>query len=390
MRLRVQKWIDHNFGLFIFFWIRPVSLLLGKLLRRDHDLTIRKHIVVMKLLGGGSLFVALPTLKAIRDRYPDQRITLVCTPMVRPFAELTGVFDDFAVIRTDSAPLLLVSAFRSLYRCFKADCLINFEIHSKMAGLFSLLTCSRNRIGFYMQWNAWKHGVTTHALFYNEIAPIHIAYEQVIHYLDANKPSDTEITAHLGEANGFRLGPLRRTPRAEIALGAFSSGLCPEREFLPDEWLQILQPKFRPGDTRIHLLGGPGDRAKADVLMSQLQAAGYQVSDHCGQLSLRDSVQVILDCDEFLTIDSGLNHVVRRLGVKITSYWGPTDPLHLLAPIEGLDEDVHAVSLFCSPCVHIIDSSPCQGNNLCLKSHLEQPVQTVNERGWLVHKAFRR
>lgn len=48
------KWIDHNLGLFIFFWICPVSLLLGKILGRDHNLTIEKHIVVIKMLGGGS------------------------------------------------------------------------------------------------------------------------------------------------------------------------------------------------------------------------------------------------------------------------------------------------------------------------------------------------
>ena len=387
MRLRVQKWIDHRLGLFLFFWIRPVSLLLGKLLKRRHDLRIDRHIVVMKLLGGGSLFVALPTLLAIRRRYPDKRITLVCTPGVRVYGEMCGVFDDYAVIRTDSFWRILTSGLGSLRKCFRADCHINFEIHSKMAGLFSLFTCARNRIGFYMQWNAWKHGVTTHALFYNEITPIYVAYEQIVALLDAEKPGDDELEAHLRGVHGFEPAPA--AVPTELAIAAFSSELCPEREFSAEEWGRLLAATYGSERPKLHVLGGPGDLAKSEELCSVLRDAGYDVEEHTGKLKLRDSVAVILRCGELLTIDSGLNHIARRLRVRIRSYWGPTHPRRLLAPIEGLEEHVHAADAFCSPCVHIIDRPPCLGDNVCMQSHLGGSLEPCNRKGWLVHKSFR-
>ncbi|PIE21848.1 MAG: hypothetical protein CSA62_15355 [Planctomycetota bacterium] len=392
MRLRVQKWIDHRLGLFLFFWIRPVSLLLGKLLKRNHQLRVDRHIVVMKLLGGGSLFVALPTLLAIRRRYPDKRITLVCTPGVLVYGELTGVFDDYAVIRTSSLWRILSSGISSLTKCFRADCHINFEIHSKMAGLFSLFTCARNRIGFYMQWNAWKHGVTTHALFYNEITPIYVAYEQVIRLLDGVKPSDDEIEEHLRQVHGFEsAGESRRKagqlPR-ELAIAAFSSELCPEREFSPEEWERLLASSFPEESPKLHVLGGPSDGPKSARLCHRLRQAGYEVEEHTGQLSLRDSVQVLLGCEELLTIDSGLNHIARRLRMRIRSYWGPTHPRRLLAPIAGLEELVYAADVFCSPCVHIIDQPPCLGDNVCMQSQLGRSLEETNRSGWLVHKSY--
>jgi ADP-heptose:LPS heptosyltransferase len=392
MRLRLQKAIDHRLGLFLFFWIRPISLLLGKIMRRDHSLEVREQIVVMKLLGGGSLFVALPTLKAIRDRYPDKRITLVCTPGVRAYGELTGVFDDFAVIDTRSMWSTIWSGLGSLRKSFRADIHINFEIHSKMAGLFSLFTCARNRIGFYMQWNAWKHGVTTHALFYNEITPIYVAYEQIIALLGATKPSDREIEDHLLSANAWAGRVAMNEDGCEprnVAIAAFSSELCPEREFSPGEWRRLLGQLFASKKPTLHLLGGPADKSKSTELACTLREADFEVVEHTGQLSLRDSVAKMLVCDELLTIDSGLNHIARRLRLPIRSYWGPTHPRRLLAPVLGLREEICAADVFCSPCVHIIDRPPCMGDNVCMKSHVGAALKRVNDRGWLVHLSFR-
>lgn len=389
MKLRRLKQIDHFLGSPLIFVLRIPSLLLGLFLKRDHQLSVEKHLVVLKLLGGGSLLIALPALQALRRRFPHQRFTLICTPQVVPFAELTGVFDDYAVIRTGGIRALLTTAWTALRTAFCADCLLNYEIHSKLAAVFSLLTCARNRLGFYMSWNRWQFGLTTHWFFYNEAGPIYLAYNQMAAALGA------EVSDMLTVSDGFissnRLQPValqEKKDRFTFALAPFCSELCKEREFKPSEWAQVFSRLVHEPNAAFYILGVESEREKAEEIGRCLQAAlpDCIVRNRCGELSLLQSTVVLMSVDHVVTIDSGLNHIARLLRSRITSFWGPSDPKRRLAPFpeKSLNETVRYQQVFCSPCVHVIDEPPCKGRNICMQRHLSDVAAPEMRRGWCI------
>jgi len=88
MTLRQKRILDFYLGGFLILLLRPIVALVGRVLRRDHTLGVKGAICVQKLLGGGSLVVAYPALLGLRRRWPDARLSLVCTPAVAPFADL--------------------------------------------------------------------------------------------------------------------------------------------------------------------------------------------------------------------------------------------------------------------------------------------------------------
>src|ERR1043165_2673731 len=98
MHLRTLRHLDNYVGRLLIAALRPATMLLGAILRRDHELEAGKEVVWVKMLGGGSLLLAMPMLLGFRRAHPNTRMVLITTPSVKPFAELAGLFDEYRVI----------------------------------------------------------------------------------------------------------------------------------------------------------------------------------------------------------------------------------------------------------------------------------------------------
>src|SRR6185369_5358063 len=120
VNLRVKLLADYYVGGTLQAILKPATVLLSKVLRRDHDLARCSSLTFIKMMGGGSLVIAYPALLATKHSPQVKQLRLVTTSAVKPFAEILGVFDEIIVIRDDSAVTLLgdsLTALRKLFRC---------------------------------------------------------------------------------------------------------------------------------------------------------------------------------------------------------------------------------------------------------------------------------
>src|SRR6478736_4730824 len=160
MHLRTQKLIDNYVGGAAIAVLRPATMLLGTLLRRDHELTVGDEVVWVKMLGGGSLVLAT-------------------TPAVKPFAELLGVFDEYRVIDARSGFGLLWTSLVTLLRTFRADCIVDLEVHSRLTTVFTTLTMARNRVAFWLDHIFWRRGLASHLVFFNRASGSFHFYDRI-------------------------------------------------------------------------------------------------------------------------------------------------------------------------------------------------------------------
>lgn len=389
MRVSRLKRIDHVYGSILVALLRPLSLVLGKALKRKHDLQVANQLVVLKMLGGGSLLLALPALLGLRERFPKVRFSLVCTSQVKPFAELMGIFDEIIIIELSTTVKLIRTSLLAIKRCFVADCFINLEIHSKLAGCFSLLSAARNRFGLYLSWNRWQFGFTTHWIFYNESSSIAVAYNQIAETLGATVPNMAQVSERF--RNSICADISHSTDNKFVALAPFCSELCREREFSAEEWITVLSDRQKfPENTVFRIYGGGVDAVRAELMSLLLNSKLPQMKfvNRAGKLPLMEAVKEIALASEMITIDSGLNHVARLLRLKVTSYWGPSDPSRRLLPFPDqlLNETVHYRRINCSPCVHAIDPAPCCGNNICMKQFVTEIDSKTLNKGWVLRR----
>ena len=388
MKLKTRLLIDYYTGGLAHFALKPLVIALGWLLRRDHRLDNTADVVIVKLLGGGSLIIAYPALLAIKRLPNIKSLRLVASPTTKPFAELLGIFDEIIVIREAGLAVLLFDSAKALFRLWRCDTMVDLEIHSRLSTVFCLLTAARNRIGFYTQESFWRRGISTHLLFCQVNEGIYYFYDQVAQLLGAEVPSWSGCRSYLraslglGEQIPQPLGSPRR-----IAIAPCCSELCPERMLKPEEWPIVVARCFADSKppAEIHLLGARSDHARVEAVMHVLEPLwpDARIVNHAGELQLLDSVRLLGELDELLAIDSSILHVARLLGIRTLSFWGPTAPLTQLRAVDASRDQVHYAGLPCSPCVHVSSQTPCRGNNLCIRFAVSPQYPANRNPPWL-------
>jgi ADP-heptose:LPS heptosyltransferase len=369
MTIDDKQTLDRWLGAWLLVTLRPLARLLGKILRRDHRITATGELVFIKLLGGGSLLIALPALLAVRKRFPGRPLSLVCGKAVAPFAELLGVFDRIDVIQDDRGPIgLLASAGRVLAGLVirRVDTVVDFEVYSQLSTVFSLLTCARNRIGFYVDSAYWRRNALTHLVFFNRSRGVFHFYAATASLLGASAPTREEIRSHLLS----RIGGARELPPA-LAVGAGCSEFASVRHLPLPEWREFAAKRAPElAGLRWIFLGAPGDRELSEEIAAEVGAVlgpGFSYENRCGELALGESLAVLAGSKRFVGIDSALIHAARALAIPSSSFFGPTDPVTLLEPIPGYEERVHYRPPICSPCLHVAQTPPCKGDNVCMR-----------------------
>jgi len=390
MNLRLQLMIDYYAGGMLHVLLKPLVLLMGKLLRRNHDLKRCSTVTIVKMLGGGSLVIAYPALLAIKNAPHVKKLQLLTTPAVQPFAATLAIFDSIILVRTDSPVRLVLDSVRAIRLLFLCDAIVDLEVHSRLTTVFSVISCARNRIGFYTRNSFWRRQLATHLLFCNLTAGIYHYYDQIAALFGGKLPHAAECRERFRAAIGAPALPEPSSvPR--IALSPCCSDLSKERMLRPEEWVVALRRRLsRDGEaplaTEIHLFGAPRDRASLDELGNLLRRELPRITpvNHAGQTSLLESVRQMARLDELLCIDSALLHFGRLLGMPTTSFWGPTDPQTLLRPWPGIREEIHYQKLPCSPCVHLADDAPCRGNNICMRLAVDPDRAEDRNPAWVV------
>jgi ADP-heptose:LPS heptosyltransferase len=376
MTVDAKQRLDRILGAWLLIVLRPLAQAAGKLMRRDHTRTPRGEIVLIKLLGGGSLLIALPALLGLCRRFPDLPLTIVCGSGVAPFAKLLGIFDRIEQVEDDKGITRLVaSTARVLFALVRrrVDTVVDLEVYSQLTTVFSLLTLARNRIGFYLESTYWRRNVLTHLVFLNRTRGVYHFYAAAARLLGANPATRSEVRAQLLERIGGA-GP----PGEYLAIGAGCSEFGSVRLLPPAEWRAFASA--RRGELerlRWVFLGAAGDRKASEAVadaLRELFGGGFSCENRCGELTLAESLAVLAGAKRFLGIDSALVHAARALGVRSTTFFGPTDPMTRLEPIEGYTEEVYYRPPICSPCLHVAQTPPCKGQNVCMRLFTQAEV----------------
>jgi ADP-heptose:LPS heptosyltransferase len=388
MKLKTRLLIDYYVGGLTHALLKPVVIFLGRVLRRDHALEKCEDVTIVKLLGGGSLIIAYPALLAIRRLPHVKRLRLLASPSTRRFGEMLGIFDEVIVLRDNNVLSLARDSIKTIVRLWRTDMMIDLEIHSRLTTLFCLLTCARNRIGFYTQESFWRKGISTHLFFCQLSSGVYLFYDQIARFLGAKSASLRDAGAAFRTALGLPARVENRSKSGKVAIAACCSDLGRERMMLVSEWVEILRKRYGadclPGE--IHLLGGNRDRAYYEQLGAAIVAAWptAKVLNRAAELKLDESVKLLAEMDELLSIDSSLLHFARLLGVKTVSYWGPTAPETRLRASDMASDEIHYEKLPCSPCVHIASATPCRGNNLCMRFAANPEFEGDRNPSWII------
>jgi ADP-heptose:LPS heptosyltransferase len=377
MHLRTLRSVDNYVGRLAIALLRPLTMVLGALLQRDHRLVAGREVVWIKMLGGGSLLLAMPMLLGFRRAFPQTRMVLITTPGVKPFADLMGVFDEYRVI--DVRGFRLISSGLSAFvRTFHADCIIDLEVHSRLTTVFTTLTMARNRVSFWLEDIFWRRGLSSHLVFFNGSSGSYHFYDRIADLFGSGIATQLECRTAMMAACGVAGEP----PVVErVCVGFACSDLGMERMLTPSQWVEVFRRHLLPSHHEFVFLGGPADRARGDGIIAVVGEAfpALTLENRCGLLTLEQSAALLFASTEFWGIDSGLLHQARIAGLRCISYWGPTAPQTRLRGGWQVEEETVYRKIACSPCVHTSEEPPCHGDNRCIQGLFAPELAPV---GW--------
>ena len=388
-RFHVKRRIDYWVGGTLLLLLFPLVRLLALILRRDHSLEHRRGCVVIKLVGAGSLFLAMPSLQAIRAKI--SRWSLLpgrhaAGGALRAVVRMVRCLLDHR--RYSSLYRLVTSSLRVLWNAARnTDHLIDLEVHSRLTTVFSLLTTVRNRIGFVDEIVFWRRGFYTHTTWFNTHGPAYAFYDLLAQWFGIERVEVSDFhAAFRAQVRDVTLPGGLELPARYVAIGHACSDFGKERQLRPEEWGRVLRPLALLG-CQFVFLGGAVDAALADVVIATL-GSGRNL---CGQLTLMQSARVIAGATGFYGIDLLLLHLARALDRETTSFWGPTDPASRLRP-GRVPERVNFARMPCSPCIHINETPPCQGRRDCMAQAISRVVggspsidqEAISITGWSI------
>jgi heptosyltransferase-2 len=302
----------------------------------------------------GDAVMSLPALRALRERFPSARITILAMPWVaglygrEPFCDALIPWTAARGWRDFSTRFAIARQLREL----AFDCAIIFP-NSFDSALAPFLAGIPRRVGFNRDARRW--------LLTQPIAPIapgDTPPHQSFHYLELLRRAG--LISELPAVPNIRLdaaAQARAAGRARFAdLGlpesviGVSPGAAfgPAKRWFPERFAEAALTVARRHRAGIAIFGAPDEVAVCDEVKRHVHSAGWIVRSFAGQTTLAEFIELAAACAVFLANDSGSMHVVSALGVPNVSIFGSTSAA-ATGPL-GPHSRVLSANLHCSPC----------------------------------------
>jgi lipopolysaccharide heptosyltransferase II len=340
----------------------------------EEPLRLQK-ILVMKYFGMGSLILASPMVRALRQRYPHARVDLLTIEQNRVVSEILPIFDQIYTVDTRSLLSVPRSVFRALRRVRreKYDVVIDAEFFSRLSSLVSYFVRARYSAGFHLA-EIWRGNFLTHPVHFNYYRHAIVTFMALAKSLGVESADyrlePLVVSNEIEKTVRGKLQKMGVLPRQRLVCVNVNTGpLSPERRWPEGNFAKLIKLVLSEfPEVVILLIGAPSDLplvTKMDALVGSEDQG--RVLNVAGKFSLPELCALLQMSKLLITNDSGPLHLAEALATPTVSFFGPETP-QLYGPT-GDNQVVFYKGIYCSPClnVHNQKKAPCKGNNVCMK-----------------------
>lgn len=346
-----------------------------------------RRILVIVLSEMGALVLTRPMFDRLRASHPSATFHVLCSDTNRPALDLLDVVsaEQVITIRTGSAVAVVADAVRAVrrMRALQLDVVLDLELFARVSAILAGLSGAKIRVGFsrFTQEGLYRGDIMNRPVLYNPYQ--HIA-EQFVTLADAITSTDVPtakrqvnssplqlppLTLRAGERETARDGLYQRYPSIANRPLVFLSpggGLLPIRAWPIGSFAAVAKELVGRG-CAVGVIGVAADRELAQTIQ---RACGSKLCiDLTGYTSTVRDVAVLLHLGALLiTNDGGIGHFAALTPIASIVFFGPETPV-LYGSLSPRAVNLHK-PLSCSPCLTAYNHrrSPCDGNNVCLKS----------------------
>jgi len=329
----------------------------------------------------GDAIMALPALRAVRERFPDALIAVVARPYVADIYRDQQICDQ-----------LIAYDPRGEHAGFSGRERLAGELRTQKFDVALLL-----QNAFDAAWLAWRAGIPQRigyardgrSVLLTKAVPVpktgEIPEHEQFYYLELLRRAgwvdslseETSISLKLPSQSKLRAGECllasgSRPKALRVAIGAgasYGSAKC----WPPERFAVVADRLIDEFDADVILFGTPAEKAVSSAIAGAMHRRPIDLT---GRTTIADLPALLSQCQLFLGNDSGAMHVAAAVGLPVVAVFGPTDP-YGTAPVTPRCTIVQEKP-YCSPCF----LRRCPTDHRCMTRVTPDAVEAA-ARSWL-------
>lgn len=371
--LNQKRRLDSLVGVPLCAVLGALTRVAGAIARRDHSLRrAPRRILVIKLVGQGSMVNATHLLRAARQGWPETEVHFVGLAEVAPLMGRMEDVDRVHVLDDRSWLRLLCSTigFLAVSWRLRFDLVVDLEVHSKCSTALSTLTGANDRAGYFLDTVMFRRTMYTHLVFYNRLTHLQEAYRQLGRALGLEPGLGPPIAPRIEDeeraAIAARLLEWGLEGRKLLLVNVNAGELCLERRWPGEKFARLIGLFAAREDVKVAMVGAPSEAGYVEGVRGLVEeGVREQVVNTAGEVTYGQFLALLEAADVLLTGDTGPMHLAGSLGTATVSLWGPTLP-GVYQPPGPQHRGIHR-GAYCSPCIGWVPWPPCEGRNVCME-----------------------
>lgn len=318
-------------------------------------------LLIIFLSGIGNFILFTPTLRAIRNKYPHAKITLLAKQkVVLDIVQNEGLIDHFIHYPQTTSPLVQASLTYSLRRIKFDTVITTFDAQGWKLSMLALMTGGKCSIGY--RTGRWYDRCYDKLLTYDTGMHEVDRHLKIADYMGADVTDKTPVICINEEDREFAKAIIPHDSSLLIGMHPGSSENLWRKRWMPERFAELADCLSNKYGAKIIIFGGAGEVQLAQKISTQMKIA--KPENLTGKTTLMQTAAIIERCTLFITNDSGLMHVAAAVKTPVVAIFGPTDPAKNYPIGEG--HIVIRKDLPCSPCL-TYDKDECDSPE-CLKA----------------------
>lgn len=319
-----------------------------------------KKVLIIKLDHIGDVLFAIPALKALRERLPSARITVVVGPWSKevvkncPYVNEILIFDAHWFRRSTrgkrkAGDIYKCFRFLKLLRQRKFDLAIDFRYpySAHQDSLFLSLTRARYKMGH----NIWGWGfLITHKVRYD---PKRVKHEvernlDMLRTIGINNLSPKLEMWLSKDERDYAEKFLKQhdVQEQDILIGIHPGVWCPARRWPKERFAQTADLLVERLNARVIIFGASDEIEEVNELSSLMRTKPINT---CGKTSLGELAALVEKCKVFVGNNSGPIHIAAAMETPVVDLFSGTDLSQQWGPF-GVDNVVIEKHVNCKPC----------------------------------------
>ncbi len=327
----------------------------------------QKKILVIKLSALGDVILSIPSLRALRQRYPDAWISVLVGRKSRQVIRNCPYVNDVIVYEEAQGKERISRILKTARILAKEDFDVCVDLqNNRTSHLLAFLSGARVRAGHAnRKWSFLLNKTTSQEA--SSAAPLDHQF-RVLRLVDVES-SEKKLELWTSQEENVRVSKFLESQwvassQTLVGINPASSLRWPTKQW-PLEYFARLCDELAKRNIRVVITGAPEDAKTIEPLF---QLTRNKPINAVGKTSITELAALIRRCQVFISSDSAPMHIASGANVPLIALFGPTDPKrHLVAPSVC---QVFWKEISCSPCY----LRSCPIGHICMKKILPQDV----------------